>query len=80
MATRYGAIMPINTANQHLRLVLLNAISPIQNTGIKAQRIGAKSDPVDNINILSILCQGAINLLDLFISLKNATLVQHKAI
>ena len=64
MATRYGAIMPINAANQHLRLVLLNAISPIQNTGINAQRIGAKIEPAESRSIHSIECHGAENLLD----------------
>jgi hypothetical protein len=78
-ATRYGAIMPINVAIMHFMLVLLNATNPIQNTGINDNRIGENIEPAERISILSILCHGAINFSDLFISLKNAMLVQHNA-
>jgi hypothetical protein len=78
-ATRYGAIMPINVAIMHFMLVLLNATNPIQNTGINDNRIGENIEPAERISILSILCHGAINFSDLFISLKNAKLVQHNA-
>ena len=63
-ATKYGAISPINTANVHFKLLLLKTISPIQNTGINAQRIGVKIEPVESSSILSILCHGAEILFD----------------
>jgi hypothetical protein len=60
----YGAIKPINAARKHLKLLLLNAICPNQNTGINASKIGANKELADNISIHSILCHGAINFSD----------------
>jgi hypothetical protein len=56
--------MPIKVDRMHFRLLLLKTINPTQNTGINAQRIGAKIDPAESNSILSIECHGAENLLD----------------